>query len=159
MMPMRANIVGPPDVATRINASIAACHSGVVCSAFASFVIPAGILQRDELVTARQRDRFVEATFPATISHGGGDRGPGREGGAIMKKKSQKKSRRFRTSCSTSRARSTRHACMIASSDGMRGEPGEAIETLAQSLVLILRDLQDKREFLCGLAVEVKGGA
>jgi hypothetical protein len=48
---------------------------------------------------------------------------------------------------------------MIASSDGMRGESGEAIETLAQSLVLILRDLQDKREFLCGLAVEVKGGA
>jgi hypothetical protein len=48
---------------------------------------------------------------------------------------------------------------MIASSDGMRGEPGEAIETLAQSLVLILRDVQDKREFLCGLAIEVKGGA
>jgi len=48
---------------------------------------------------------------------------------------------------------------MIASSDGMRGEPGEAIETLAQSLILILRDLQDKREFLCGLAIEVKEGA
>jgi len=48
---------------------------------------------------------------------------------------------------------------MIASSDGMRGEPGEAIETLAQSLILILRDLQDKREFICGLAYEVKGGA
>jgi len=27
MTPMRANIVGPPDAATRINASIAACHS------------------------------------------------------------------------------------------------------------------------------------
>jgi hypothetical protein len=48
---------------------------------------------------------------------------------------------------------------MIASSDGMRGESGEAIETLAQSLILILRDLQDKREFICGLAGEVKGGA
>jgi len=48
---------------------------------------------------------------------------------------------------------------MIASSDGMRGESGEAIETLAQSLILILRDLQDKREFLCGLAPEIKGGA
>jgi hypothetical protein len=48
---------------------------------------------------------------------------------------------------------------MIASSDGMRGEPGEAIETLAQSLILILRDLQDKREFICGLAFEVKEGA
>jgi hypothetical protein len=46
---------------------------------------------------------------------------------------------------------------MIGSSDGMRGEPGEAIETLAQSLILILRDLQDKRESLCKLAFEVKG--
>ena len=27
MTPMRANIVGPPSVATRIKASIAACHS------------------------------------------------------------------------------------------------------------------------------------
>jgi hypothetical protein len=27
MAPMRANIVGPPEVATRIKASIAACHS------------------------------------------------------------------------------------------------------------------------------------
>jgi hypothetical protein len=48
---------------------------------------------------------------------------------------------------------------MIASSDGMRGESGEAIEMLAQSLILILRDLQDKREFLCGLAFEIKWGA
>jgi hypothetical protein len=36
---MRANIVGPPDVATRIKASIAACHSGASCSAFGSFVM------------------------------------------------------------------------------------------------------------------------
>ena len=48
---------------------------------------------------------------------------------------------------------------MIGSSDSLRGEPGEAIETLAQSLILILRDLQEKREFLCGLAIEFKGGA
>jgi hypothetical protein len=34
MTPMRANIVGQPDVATRISASIAACHSGVVWYAF-----------------------------------------------------------------------------------------------------------------------------
>jgi hypothetical protein len=27
MMPLRVNIVGPPDVATKIKASIAACHS------------------------------------------------------------------------------------------------------------------------------------
>jgi hypothetical protein len=30
---------GPPDVATRISASIAACHSGASCSAFGSFVM------------------------------------------------------------------------------------------------------------------------
>jgi hypothetical protein len=37
MIPMRANIVGPPDVATRIKASIAACHSAASCSGFGSF--------------------------------------------------------------------------------------------------------------------------
>src|SRR5258706_12402729 len=31
MMPMRANIAGPPDVATRIKASMAACHSAASC--------------------------------------------------------------------------------------------------------------------------------
>ncbi len=36
MTPMRANIVGPPDVATRINASIAACYSSASCSDFGS---------------------------------------------------------------------------------------------------------------------------
>jgi hypothetical protein len=39
MTPMRANIVGPPSVATKISASIAACHSEAVCSAFGSFVM------------------------------------------------------------------------------------------------------------------------
>src|SRR5258707_4159279 len=39
MMPMRENIVGPPDVATRIKASIAACHSAASCSDFGSFVM------------------------------------------------------------------------------------------------------------------------
>jgi hypothetical protein len=34
MTPMRANIVGPPDVATRIRLSMAACHSAASCSAF-----------------------------------------------------------------------------------------------------------------------------
>ena len=48
---------------------------------------------------------------------------------------------------------------MIGSSDSLRGEPGEAIEMLAQSLILILRDLQSKREFLCEIALEIKGGA
>jgi hypothetical protein len=31
--------VGPPDVATRISASIAACHPGASCSAFGSFMV------------------------------------------------------------------------------------------------------------------------
>jgi hypothetical protein len=35
---IRANIVGPPSVATRIRASIAACHSAASCSALGSFV-------------------------------------------------------------------------------------------------------------------------
>jgi hypothetical protein len=37
--PIRASIVGPPNVATRIRASIAACNSGASCSAFGSFVM------------------------------------------------------------------------------------------------------------------------
>jgi len=48
MMPMRANIVGPPDVATRIKAPIAACHSWASCSAFGSFVMYSPVLERDE---------------------------------------------------------------------------------------------------------------
>jgi hypothetical protein len=47
---------------------------------------------------------------------------------------------------------------MIGSSDGMRGESGQAIEMMGQSLVLILRDLQSKREVLCHLAFKLKGG-
>jgi len=39
MIPMRANVVGPPDVATRIKASIEACHSAASCSAFDSLVM------------------------------------------------------------------------------------------------------------------------
>jgi hypothetical protein len=37
MMPIRADMVGPPSVATRIKASVAACHSAASCSAFGSF--------------------------------------------------------------------------------------------------------------------------
>jgi hypothetical protein len=37
MTPMRANVVGPPSVATSIRASIAARRSGAMCSAFGSF--------------------------------------------------------------------------------------------------------------------------
>jgi len=37
--PARGSIVGPPVSATRISASMAACHSGAECSAFDSFVM------------------------------------------------------------------------------------------------------------------------
>jgi hypothetical protein len=39
MTPIRASIVGPPSVATKIKASIAVCHSAVVCSDFGSLVM------------------------------------------------------------------------------------------------------------------------
>jgi hypothetical protein len=39
MTPMRANIVGPLFPATRIRASIAACHSSALCSALDSLVM------------------------------------------------------------------------------------------------------------------------
>src|SRR6266446_10964800 len=70
MIPMRANIVGPPDVATRIKASIAACHSWASCSTLESRVM---YLPASSSVTSwRPRgsgDWFVETTFPAAISH------------------------------------------------------------------------------------------
>ncbi len=48
--PMRANIVGPPDVATRIKASMAACHSAALCSRLRKLDdVIAGILEGDEL--------------------------------------------------------------------------------------------------------------
>jgi hypothetical protein len=46
---------------------------------------------------------------------------------------------------------------MIAQSDGLRGESGDAIEMLAQSLILIMRGLEEKRNFLRGLAIQIKG--
>jgi hypothetical protein len=39
MTPIRANTIGPPSVATTINASMAACHSWTPCSAFGSLVM------------------------------------------------------------------------------------------------------------------------
>jgi hypothetical protein len=39
MMPIRANIGGPPCVATSIKASIAACHFAASCSAGAGRVM------------------------------------------------------------------------------------------------------------------------
>jgi hypothetical protein len=65
-----ANIVGPPDVATKIKASIAACH-------FLSLVLDlrkprdviAGIFEGDKLATARQRYGIIERSFPTAVSH------------------------------------------------------------------------------------------
>ena len=65
---MRANIVGPPDVATRISASIAACHSWASCSALKLRDVVAGVLERDELAAARQRYRIVEHAQPASAA-------------------------------------------------------------------------------------------
>jgi hypothetical protein len=62
MTPMRANIVGPLFSATRISASIAACHSGsrVLSLRKLRGDVIAGILQRDERAAAGQRYRFIE---------------------------------------------------------------------------------------------------
>jgi len=46
---------------------------------------------------------------------------------------------------------------MIGQSDRLRGESGDAIEMLAQSLILIMRGLEEKRNFLRGLAIQIKG--
>src|SRR5712672_1959617 len=71
LMPMRANIVGPPDVATRISPSIAACHSWASCSAFGSFVnVVAGVLERYQSATLWRRNRSLnlrdQSAFTAT---------------------------------------------------------------------------------------------
>jgi hypothetical protein len=61
MTPIRANIVGPPEVATRDKC----LHRRLpflclVLGLRKPRDIAAGILERDELATARQRYRFVE---------------------------------------------------------------------------------------------------
>ena len=64
---MRANIVGPPSVATRIKASIAACHFlGFVLGLRKLRDVGAGILESDELAPARQRYGIFKRSFPAT---------------------------------------------------------------------------------------------
>jgi hypothetical protein len=64
------NMVGPPDVLTRIKASVAACHSWASCSAPGSFVmLVAGILKGEEIATARQRYWIFETSLPAAVSH------------------------------------------------------------------------------------------
>jgi hypothetical protein len=48
------------------------------CSAFGSLVMyPAGILERDELATARQRNGFVEWPFPGRCFRRSDARAPG----------------------------------------------------------------------------------
>jgi hypothetical protein len=54
MMPMRANIVGPPDVATRIKASIAVPLRGLMLGFLKLRDVGAGVLESDELAPARQ---------------------------------------------------------------------------------------------------------
>ena len=68
MTPMRANIVGPPDVATRINAFHCNLPFRRLVLGLRQFrdVAP-GSFERDKLAPARQRNRIIEATFPAAI--------------------------------------------------------------------------------------------
>lgn len=58
---MRANIVEPPNVATRIKASIAVCRSVASCSSFGSLVmqLPASP-KRDESRSAGDKDIDIE---------------------------------------------------------------------------------------------------
>src|SRR5260370_41745911 len=71
MMAMRANIVGAPDDATRIKASIAACHSWASCSAFGHFTISPSVfdfmiaivpLRKPGNVLTQQTNEFVRRT-------------------------------------------------------------------------------------------------
>jgi hypothetical protein len=63
---MRANIVGPPSVATRIKASIRRLPlRRRMLSLRKLRDVIAGVPQGDELAAAGQRDRFVEPSFPA----------------------------------------------------------------------------------------------
>jgi hypothetical protein len=70
MTPIRANIVGPPDVATRIkglHCRLPFC--GLVFGPWQLRDVLAGILKGDEGATARQRYWIIERPFPTTLSH------------------------------------------------------------------------------------------
>jgi hypothetical protein len=68
-MPIRANMVGAPaDVATRIRASMAACHSAASWLALESPVMYCRHPPGDERAAAGQRYRLVERSLPAAIS-------------------------------------------------------------------------------------------
>jgi hypothetical protein len=62
--PMCANIVGLPRVATRIKASILACLSASVCSAFRKLGdVGVGVFKRGKLAAARQGNCASNARF------------------------------------------------------------------------------------------------
>jgi hypothetical protein len=62
--PIRANIVGPPNVATRIKASIAGLPlRSLMLGLRKLHDVIAGVLEGDELATAGQRDRITNARF------------------------------------------------------------------------------------------------
>jgi hypothetical protein len=66
MTPIRANIVGPPCVGTKINA-----FRGLVLDPRKLRDVVAGVLERDELATARQRYQIVARQQRTRGSHAG----------------------------------------------------------------------------------------
>ena len=71
MIPIRANIVGPPEVATRINASNGRLpFRGLMLCLAKPRDVPAGILERDELVAfaATESDHQTAVSNRAGIS-------------------------------------------------------------------------------------------
>jgi hypothetical protein len=70
MTPVRANIVGPPDVATKYQGFHRRLpFLGLVSGPRQLRDVIAGVLESDELATARQRDRIIEWSLPTAISH------------------------------------------------------------------------------------------
>jgi hypothetical protein len=74
-IPIRTCIRKSRPSAAPIKQPTAVCHSSRSCSAFGSFSVSGGILKRDELATAGQRNRIVKLSFPAAISHSATTRG------------------------------------------------------------------------------------
>jgi hypothetical protein len=71
MTPICANIVGPPDSATSIKASIAACHSDASRSAFESLVMLVPASYSVTSFPVASEIRFFEGSFPGVLqSHG-----------------------------------------------------------------------------------------
>jgi hypothetical protein len=68
MTPMRANIVGPPSIATTIRASTAACHSAAMSSAF-GYARKPGLSSRERkrALSRRQAGSMLLAEFALLI--------------------------------------------------------------------------------------------